>query len=58
MTDTDDIDTILQEQATEFERDQEVERVLKAFRLNPFDIFDLPHTASERYVPRQRSVLL
>jgi len=53
MADTDDIDAILQEQATEFERDQEVERVLKAFRLNPFDILDLPHTASERYAPRQ-----
>ena len=44
----DDVDAILQAEASAFERDQEVERVLKAFRLNALDVLDLPHDATER----------
>ena len=43
------MEALLQAQASEFERDEEVERIIKAFRLNPFDILDLPHDATERY---------
>jgi DnaJ homolog subfamily C member 8 len=46
--DGEDVEAMLQAQATALEREQEVERVLKAFRLNPFDILDLPFDATER----------
>ena len=47
-TDEVDIEKYLEAEATQLERDAEVERVLKAFKLNPYDILDLPITADEK----------
>ncbi|KAG9079004.1 hypothetical protein FS749_008933 [Ceratobasidium sp. UAMH 11750] len=38
---TDDLDKLLAREATAFQRDVEVERILKAFKLNPYDLLGL-----------------
>ncbi|KAI0734116.1 DnaJ-domain-containing protein [Fomitopsis betulina] len=43
---TDDIEKLLSREATAFQREVEVERILKAFKLNPYEILDLPQEAS------------
>jgi DnaJ family protein C protein 8 len=42
---TDDIDKLLTREATSFQREVEVERILSAFKLNPYDILDLDLSA-------------
>ncbi|KAF8920402.1 hypothetical protein CPB85DRAFT_1211641 [Mucidula mucida] len=42
----DDVEKLLSREATAFQREVEVERILKAFKLNPYDILDLDETAT------------
>ncbi|KAL1740236.1 hypothetical protein HDZ31DRAFT_47885 [Schizophyllum fasciatum] len=41
-----EVDRLLSREATAFQRDVEVERILKAFKLNPYDILDLEASCS------------
>ncbi|KAF5327390.1 hypothetical protein D9619_004206 [Psilocybe cf. subviscida] len=41
-----EIEKILNREASAFQRELEVERILKAFKLNPYDILDLDETAN------------
>ncbi|KAG9127877.1 hypothetical protein FRC07_008145 [Ceratobasidium sp. 392] len=43
---TDDLDKLLAREATAFQRDVEVERILKAFKLNPYDLLGLDTDAT------------
>jgi hypothetical protein len=50
MTDElDDLDKYFESEASALERDEEVERVLKAFKLNPFEQLALSFEATDRY---------
>ncbi|KAH9838496.1 DnaJ-domain-containing protein [Rhodofomes roseus] len=42
----DDVEKLLSREATAFQREIEVERILKAFKLNPYEILDLQQDAS------------
>ncbi|KAG8766119.1 hypothetical protein FRC12_007077 [Ceratobasidium sp. 428] len=58
---TDDLDKLLAREATAFQRDVEVERILKAFKLNPYDLLGLdtdatPADIKKRY--RQLSLFI
>ncbi|KAF9560483.1 DnaJ-domain-containing protein [Agrocybe pediades] len=48
-----DIDKILNREASAFQREVEVERILKAFKLNPYDILDLDESASAEEVKKK-----
>ncbi|KAF9525639.1 DnaJ-domain-containing protein [Crepidotus variabilis] len=41
-----DIDKILKSEASAFQREVEVERILKGFKFNPYDILDIKETAT------------
>lgn len=52
MTDElDELEKFLETEASAYERDEEVERVLKTFKLNPFELLALKYEATERYGP-------
>ncbi|RHZ88129.1 hypothetical protein Glove_26g110 [Diversispora epigaea] len=57
-----DIDKYLATEATQLQKDQEVERILSSFRLNPFDILDLsPINCTEKDIKnayRRKSLLI
>jgi hypothetical protein len=42
----DDLDKLLNREATALQRDLEVDRILKAFKLNPYDVLDLDGKAT------------
>ena len=44
----DDLDKYLESEASALERDEEVERVLKSFKLNPFEQLAISFEATER----------
>lgn len=48
-----DIDKLLNREARAFERQIEVERILKAFKLNPYDILDIDEFCSQEDVKRK-----
>jgi len=41
-----DVEKLLNREASAFQRELEVERILKAFKLNPYDILDIDQTAT------------
>lgn len=56
-----DIDKYLATEATQLQKDQEIERILSAFKLNPFDILDLPPICNEKDIKnayRRKSLLI
>ncbi|CAG8488343.1 9351_t:CDS:2 [Acaulospora morrowiae] len=56
-----DIEKYLATEATQLQKDQEVERILTAFKLNPFDILDLKPDCTEKDVKnayRKKSLLI
>ncbi|CAG8605920.1 9688_t:CDS:2 [Cetraspora pellucida] len=56
-----DIDKYLATEATQLQKDQEVERILSAFKLNPFDILDLAPDGTEKDIKnayRKKSLLI
>ncbi|KAF9644888.1 DnaJ-domain-containing protein [Thelephora ganbajun] len=48
-----DLDKILNREASAFQRDVEVERILKAFKLNPYDIIDIDESATVEEVKKR-----
>ena len=52
-TSTDDLDRLLNREATSFQREIEVERILTAFKLNPYDILDLGLSAKPEDVKKK-----
>jgi len=61
MSDDLDIDKYLATEATQLQKDQEVERILSAFKLNPFDILDLHPDCTEKDIKnsyRKKSLLI
>ncbi|CAG8619839.1 3410_t:CDS:2 [Acaulospora colombiana] len=56
-----DIDKYLATEASQLQKDQEVERILTAFKLNPFDILDLAPDCTEKDIKnayRKKSLLI
>ncbi|RIB11469.1 hypothetical protein C2G38_2020322 [Gigaspora rosea] len=56
-----DIDKYLATEATQLQKDQEVERILSAFKLNPFDVLDLAPDCTEKDIKnayRKKSLLI
>ncbi|CAG8434479.1 7366_t:CDS:2 [Scutellospora calospora] len=56
-----DIDKYLATEATQLQKDQEVERILSAFKLNPFDVLDLASDCTEKDIKnayRKKSLLI
>lgn len=49
----DDIEKLLNREATAFQREMEVERILKAFKLNPYDILDLGEEATAEDIKKK-----
>ncbi|KAM5535938.1 hypothetical protein V8D89_010378 [Ganoderma adspersum] len=49
----DDIEKLLNREATAFQREIEVERILKAFKLNPYDILDLGEEATAEDIKKK-----
>ncbi|KAI0078798.1 DnaJ-domain-containing protein [Panus rudis PR-1116 ss-1] len=49
----DEIERLLNREATAFQREIEVDRILKAFKLNPYEILDLPETATPEDVKKK-----
>ncbi|ODN84312.1 hypothetical protein, variant [Cryptococcus amylolentus CBS 6039] len=47
------VDSAIKQSANDLAKELEVERVLKAFKLNPYDILDLPLSATESDVKKQ-----
>ncbi|OCF56674.1 chaperone regulator [Kwoniella mangroviensis CBS 10435] len=47
------LDSVLKKNANDLAKELEVERILKAFKLNPYDILDLPITATEAEIKKQ-----
>ncbi|RSH92735.1 hypothetical protein EHS25_008181 [Saitozyma podzolica] len=47
------VDSVLSRNANDLAKQLEVERIMKAFKLNPYDILDLPFGASEADVKKQ-----
>ncbi|CAG8477556.1 10704_t:CDS:2 [Funneliformis caledonium] len=61
MSDDLDIDKYLSTEATQLQKDQEVERILSAFKLNPFDLLDLSPYCTEKDIKnayRRKSLLI
>ncbi|EIN09736.1 DnaJ-domain-containing protein [Punctularia strigosozonata HHB-11173 SS5] len=50
---TDDIEKLLSREASAFQREIEVERILAAFKLNPYDILDLQLSATPEDIKRK-----
>ncbi|KAL9714392.1 DnaJ subfamily C member 8 [Leucoagaricus gongylophorus] len=50
---TDDIEKLLNREASAFQREVEVERILKAFKLNPYDILDLEFSATPEDIKKK-----
>jgi len=48
-----DIEKILNREASAFQREVEVERILKAFKLNAYDILDIDETATSEEIKRK-----
>ncbi|KAF8150792.1 DnaJ-domain-containing protein [Crassisporium funariophilum] len=48
-----DIEKILSREASAFQREVEVERILKAFKLNPYDILDIKESATGEEIKRK-----
>ncbi|EAU85582.1 chaperone regulator [Coprinopsis cinerea okayama7 len=48
-----DIDRLLNREATAFQREVEVERILKAFKLNPYDILDIDEMSTAEEVKKR-----
>ncbi|KIJ66992.1 hypothetical protein HYDPIDRAFT_108971 [Hydnomerulius pinastri MD-312] len=48
-----DLEQLLSREASAFQRELEVERILKAFKLNPYDILDLDETAKPEDIKRK-----
>ncbi|KZV73038.1 DnaJ-domain-containing protein [Peniophora sp. CONT] len=48
-----DLEKLLNREASAFQREVEVERILKAFKLNPYDILDLDETATPEMVKKK-----
>ncbi|EPQ54218.1 DnaJ-domain-containing protein [Gloeophyllum trabeum ATCC 11539] len=48
-----DIEKLLSREASAFQREIEVERILKAFKLNPYDILDVNETATTEEIKRR-----
>jgi DnaJ homolog subfamily C member 8 len=49
----DDIDRLLNREASAFQREREVERILGAFKLNPYDVLDLELGANAEGIKRK-----
>ncbi|PCH42410.1 chaperone regulator [Wolfiporia cocos MD-104 SS10] len=50
---TDDIEKLLSREATAFQRETEVERILKAFKLNPYEILNVTEDASPEDIKKK-----
>ncbi|KAJ2921476.1 hypothetical protein H1R20_g15615, partial [Candolleomyces eurysporus] len=48
-----DIEKLLSREASAFQREVEVERILKAFKLNPYDVIDVDETATPEEVKKK-----
>ncbi|KAJ3995753.1 chaperone regulator [Lentinula boryana] len=48
-----ELEKLLSREASAFQREVEVERILKAFKLNPYDILDLDETATQDDIKRK-----
>ncbi|KAI0034248.1 DnaJ-domain-containing protein [Vararia minispora EC-137] len=48
-----DLEKLLKNEASAFQRELEVERILKAFKLNPYDILDLDESAKPEDVKKK-----
>ncbi|KAF7970066.1 hypothetical protein HWV62_3466 [Athelia sp. TMB] len=48
-----ELDKLLSREASAFQRDVEVERILKAFKLNPYDILDISETSTPEEIKRR-----
>ncbi|KIJ52595.1 hypothetical protein M422DRAFT_43428 [Sphaerobolus stellatus SS14] len=48
-----DIEKLLNREASAFQRELEVERILKAFKLNPYDILDIEETATPEAIKKK-----
>ncbi|TFK21190.1 chaperone regulator [Coprinopsis marcescibilis] len=48
-----DIDRLLNREATAFQREVEVERILKAFKLNPYEIIDVDELATQEQIKKK-----
>ncbi|PPQ99148.1 hypothetical protein CVT24_009338 [Panaeolus cyanescens] len=48
-----DIDKILNREASAFQREVEVDRILKAFKLNPYDVLDLDESCTAEEVKKK-----
>jgi len=49
----DDIEKLLSREATAFQRELEVERILKAFKLNPYEILDISEDAAPEDIKKK-----
>nr|VWO96201.1 Cation-transporting ATPase (EC [Ganoderma boninense] len=49
----DDIEKLLNREATAFQREMEVERILKAFKLNPYELLDLGEEATPEEIKKK-----
>jgi len=49
----DDIEKLLSREATAFQREMEVERILKAFKLNPYEILDISEEATPEEIKKK-----
>ncbi|KAI0719280.1 DnaJ-domain-containing protein [Cerioporus squamosus] len=49
----DDIERLLAREATAFQREIEVERILKAFKLNPYEILDISEEATPEEIKKK-----
>ncbi|OBZ72230.1 J domain-containing protein spf31 [Grifola frondosa] len=50
---TEDIEKLLSREATAFQRELEVERILKAFKLNPYEVLDISEDASPEDIKKK-----
>ncbi|KAI0331922.1 DnaJ-domain-containing protein [Cubamyces sp. BRFM 1775] len=48
-----DIEKLLSREATAFQREMEVERILKAFKLNPYEILDIDQEATTEEIKKK-----
>ncbi|KAF9267866.1 DnaJ-domain-containing protein [Marasmius fiardii PR-910] len=51
--DEQDIEKLLSREASAFQRELEVERILKAFKLNPYDILDIDESSTQEDVKKR-----
>ncbi|KAF8632273.1 hypothetical protein AX15_002015 [Amanita polypyramis BW_CC] len=49
----DELEKLLSREASVFQREVEVERILKAFKLNPYDIFDIRESATAEEIKKK-----